>query len=42
MVKPATTYVTQKRLSLYSHVMRRDDKNGANEVTTMKVGGKRP
>ena len=42
MVKPITTYFTQKRLSWYDHVMRRDDKNGAKKVTTMKVGGKRP
>ena len=42
MVKPITTYVTQKRLSWCGHVMRRRDKNVANEITTMKVGGKRP
>ena len=32
MVKPITTYVTQKRLSWYGHVMRRDDKNVAKQV----------
>ena len=32
MVKPITTYVAQKRLSWYDHVMRREDTN----VTTMK------
>ena len=42
MVKPITAYVTQKRLSWYGHVMRRDDKNVANEIKTMKMGGKRP
>ena len=42
MVKPITNYVTQKRLSWYGHVMRRDDMNVAKEVTTVKVGGKRP
>ena len=42
MVKPITTYVTQKRLSWYGHVMRREDTNVAKQVTTMKVGGKRP
>ena len=39
MVKPNTTYVTQKRLSWYGHVMRREDTNVAKQVTTMKVGG---
>ena len=42
MVKPFTTYVTQKRLSWYGHVLRRDDTNVAKHVTTMTVGGKRP
>ena len=42
MVKPITTYVTQKRLSWYGHVMRREDTNVAKHITTMKVGGKRP
>ena len=42
MVKPITTYVTQKRLSWYGHVMRREDTNVAKQVTTMKVGVKRP
>ena len=42
MIKPITTYVTQKCLSSYSHVMRRDDTNVAKKVTMMKVGGKRP
>ena len=41
MVKPITTYVAQKRLSWYGHVMRREDTNVAKQVTTMKVGGKR-
>ena len=38
MVKPITTYVAQKRLSWYGHVMRRDEMNVAKHVTTMKVG----
>ena len=42
MVKPITAYVAQKRLSWYGHVMRREDTNVAKQVTTMKVGGKRP
>ena len=42
MVKPITTYVTQIRLSWYGHAMRRDDTNVTKEVSTMKVGGKRP
>ena len=44
MVKPITTYVTQNRLSLYGHVMRRDNKNVAKEIslTPMTMGGKRP
>ena len=43
MVKPITTYVNQKLLSWYGHVMRREDTNVAKHVvTTMKVGGKRP
>ena len=43
MVKPITTiYDNQKRLSWYDHVMRREDTNVAKQVTTMKVGGKRP
>ena len=42
MVKPITTYVTQKRLSWYGHVLRRDDTNVSKHVTTMTVGGKRP
>ena len=42
MVKPITTHVTQKRLSWYGHVMRREDTNVAKQVTTMKVGGKIP
>ena len=33
---------TQKRISWHGHVMRRDDTNVAKELTTMKVGGKRP
>ena len=37
-----TIYVTQKRISWYGHALRRDDKNVSMEVTTMKVGGKRP
>ena len=41
MVKPITTYVTQKRLSWYGHVMRREETNVAKQVITMKVGGKR-
>ena len=42
MVKPITTYVTQKRLSWHGHVMRREDTNVAKQVTTMTVGGKIP
>ena len=42
MVKPITTYVTQKRVSWYGHVMRRENTNVAKQVTTMKVGGGRP
>ena len=42
MVKPITTYIAQKRLSWYGHVMRREDTSVAKLVTTMKVGGKRP
>ena len=42
MVKPITTYIPQKRISWYDHVMRREDTNVAKHVTTMKVGGKRP
>ena len=42
MVKPIITYVAQKRLSWYGHVMRREYTNVAKQVTTMKVGGKRP
>ena len=42
MVKPITTYATQKRLSWYGHVMLREDTNVAKHITTMKVGGKRP
>ncbi len=42
MVKPITTYLTQKRLSWCGHVMRREDTNVAKHVTTMKVGGKKP
>ena len=42
MVKPITTFVAQKRLSWYGHVMRREDTNVAKQVTTMKVGGKIP
>ena len=42
MVKPITTYVTQKCLSWYGHVMRREDTNVVKQATTMKVGGKRP
>ena len=38
MVKPITTYVAQKRLSWFGHVMRRDETNVAKHVTTMKVG----
>ena len=41
MVKPITTYATQKRLSWYGHVMKREDTNIAKQVITMKVGGKR-
>ena len=40
--QPITTYVAQKRLSWYGHVMRREDTDVANQVKTMKVGGKRP
>ena len=42
MVKPITTYVAQKRISWYGHAIRREDTNVAKQVTTMKVGGKRP
>ena len=42
MVKPITTYVTQKRLSWYGHVLRRDDTNVAKHVTTMTMRGKIP
>ena len=42
MVKPITTYVTQKRLSWYGHVTRREDTNVAKKVTPMKVGWKIP
>ena len=42
MLKPITTYVTQKRLSLYGHVMRREETNVAKQVTPLKVGLKRP
>ena len=35
-------YVKQKRLSSYGHVMKRDNKYIAKDITTMKVGGKRP
>ena len=42
MVKPITTYVTQKRISWYGHVTRREDTNVAKQVTTMKVGAKGP
>ena len=42
MVNPITIYVAQQRFSWYGHVMRRDDTKVAKEVTTMKVGGKRP
>ena len=38
MVKPITTYVAQKRLSWFGHVMRREETNVAKHVTTMKVG----
>ena len=31
MVKPITKYFTQKRLSWYGHVMRRDDNNVAKQ-----------
>ena len=41
MVKPITTYVTQKRRSWYGHEMRIEDTNVAKQVTTIKVGGKR-
>ena len=41
MVKPITTYVTQKRLSWYGHVMRGEGTNVAKQVITMKVGGRR-
>ena len=40
MVKPITTYPTQKQLSWYGHVMRREETNVAKKVTTMKVRGK--
>ena len=33
----SSQYVTQKQLSWYGHVMRRDDKYVAKEITTMKV-----
>ena len=42
MVKPDTTYVAQKRLSWYGHVMRREETNVAKQVITMKVGGNIP
>ena len=42
MVKPITTYVTQKSLLWYGHVMTRDGTNVAEDITTMNVGGKRP
>ena len=38
MVKPITTYVTQKRLSWYGHVMRREYTNAAKHVTTNDGG----
>ena len=38
--KPFATCVTQIRVSWYGPVMRRDDKNVANEETTLNVGGK--
>ena len=41
MVKPINAYVTQRQISWYGHVMRRDDTNVAREVTTMTVGVKR-
>ena len=34
-------HVTQKGLSWYGHVLRREDTNVAKQVTIMKVGGKR-
>ena len=36
MVQPITTYVTQKRLSWYGHVMKREETHVAKKVTTMK------
>ena len=42
MVKPITTFVTQKRLPWYGHVIRREYTNVAKQVTTIKVGGMRP
>ena len=33
-----TVYVAQKRFSWYDREMRRDDKNGAKEISTMNVG----
>ena len=42
MVKTIITYVTQKRIWWYGHGMSRDDMTVAKEVTTVKVGGKRP
>ena len=42
MVKPSATYVAQKRLLWYGHVMRREDTNVAKQVAMMKVGGKIP
>ena len=39
MVKPITTYVTQKRISWYGHVTRREDTNVEKQVTTMKGEG---
>ena len=36
-----TRYGIQKHPSWHGLVMRMDDNNGAKEITTMKVGGKR-
>ena len=39
---PHNNYITQKRISWYGYVKRREDTNVAMQVTTMKVGGKIP
>ena len=35
MTKPTITYVTQKRLSWYGHVIRRDKNNVAKEINNI-------